>query len=87
MPDPDHPDDDEIDAEFTELDVDKEASHHRTPRSKSKQSKEWGSILLLVCLIGGGVYWLFGRGDSKQNIEPGPPGWFELLDCFLHYVV
>jgi len=78
------PEKDIIDAEFAEADEDGPVGEKITPqKSNPKPDRHWGSVLFLLCLVGAGIYWMFGRGgDAKQTAaEPWPAGWFDLLDC------
>jgi len=75
----DHPEDDHIDAEFTDLDEDRPS----LPPQKldPKPDRQWGSVLLLICLVGAGLYWAFRNHSGNQTKDSLPPGWYDLLDC------
>ena len=69
-----------VDAEFTEVGDD--GPSHRPQKVYPKRNVPRGALLLAACLIGGIIYWAFGRGENaKQPTVTGPPGWYDLLDC------
>jgi hypothetical protein len=74
---------DVVDAEFT--DVDEDSGLLVESRPPRQNLKEWGSLLLLGCIIAGGaggIYWAVSAWDkSRQELDPWPLGWEELLDC------
>ena len=50
------------------------------PKPPSKARYRW--LVVIVVAAAGAVYLIFIRGeDAKQATEPGPAGWYELLDC------
>jgi hypothetical protein len=73
-----------VDAEFIEADdlgspVDFSLEPRRPP---PRPSKEWGSVLLLVCIVAGVGYWIFSAWTNKPGQpEPWPPGFEDLIDC------
>jgi hypothetical protein len=80
MTGPDRPEDDPIDAEFADVDEDRplRPPHKVDPKSGG----QWGGVLLLICLVGAGIYWVFGRNQTDHQAKDTlAPGWYDLLDC------
>jgi hypothetical protein len=71
---------DVVDAEFVEVDA--EPLQPRSKPAAPRQTTEWGSVLLLVCILAGVGYWIFSALTSNTpQPEPWPPGFEELIDC------
>jgi hypothetical protein len=48
----------------------------------TRQNTEWGSVLLLGCILAGVGYWIISAWTNKPaQPEPWPVGFEELIDC------
>src|SRR5437667_7941553 len=49
----------------------------------SSQDRPWVYVLLLACIVVGGVYWLFFSAPKVEKFEQPtfPDGWLDLAEC------